>query len=149
MQDEYNKLLFVWQKTNPILPKHVAECANSEFCFILKGQCHLQLMHINVYVNIFYIYLYTYSTYTHTRTHTHTHGWCRPLQSHGAINSQIYKINRFSSNRSLLDVEVTHENKTDSNPDPADWMWAPPATWGSSGLAPASYKPLLGGDSHP
>lgn len=149
MQDEYNKLLFVWQKTNPILPKHVAECANSEFCFIFKGQCHLQLMHINVYVNIFYIYLYTYSTYTHTHTRTHTHGWCRPLQSHGAINSQIYKINRFSSNRSLLDVEVTHENKTDSNPDPADWMWAPPCYLGAVRGWPQLLQAPAGGWQSP
>lgn len=149
MQDEHNKLLFFSfdKKTNPILPKHVAECANGEFCFIFKGQCHLQLMHINVYVNIFYIYLYTYSTYTHTRTptHTHTHGWCRPLQSHGAINSQIYKINRFSSNRSLLDVEITHENKTDQNPDPAGRTWA----WGQLGADPSILQTPAGGWQSP
>lgn len=100
-----------------------------------------------------YIYIHTVHIHTHARTHTHTHGWCRPLQSHGAINSQIYKINRFSSNRSLLDVEVTHENKTDQNPDPAEWTWAPPCSQqragGSSGPAPASCEPLRGGDSHP
>lgn len=43
-----------------------------------------------MYVNIFYIELYTYSTYTHTQI------WCRLLQSHGAVNCQTYKINRFS-----------------------------------------------------
>lgn len=76
---------------------------------------------------IYFTYIYIHTVHIHTHARAHTHGWCRPLQSHGAINSQIYKINRFSSNRSLLDVEVTHKNKTDSNPDPADRTWAPPA----------------------
>lgn len=100
-----------------------------------------------------YTYIHTVHIHTHARTRTHTHGWCRPLQSHGAINSQIYKINRFSSNRSLLDVEVTHENKTDPNPDPADWTWAqtlqPTETRGQLGAGPGILQPPAAGWQSP
>lgn len=96
---------------------------------------------------IYFTYIYIHTVHIHTHARAHTHGWCRPLQSHGAINSQIYKINRFSSNRSLLDVEVTHENKTDSNPDPADWRGAPPAAnrdLGQLRAGPSILQALLG-----
>lgn len=98
---------------------------------------------------IYFTYIYIHTVHIHTHARAHTHGWCRPLQSHGAINSQIYKINRFSSNRSLLDVEVTHENKTDSNPDPADWTWAPHCSQQRPGAGPSILQGPAGGWQSP
>lgn len=152
MQDEHNKLLFIWQKNQPNSAWTRGRMCQRWVLFYFQGAVPLTA---NAYkcVREYILHISIYIQYIYTHARAHTHGWCRPLQSHGAINSQIYKINRFSSNRSLLDVEVTHENKTDQNPDPADWTWAPPCSQqrpgGSSGPAPASYNPLLGEDSHP
>lgn len=59
-----------FMEISPALPKQDVLAVSS--ALVSKGQCHLQLMHINVYGNIFYIYLYTYSTDTHAHKRTHT-----------------------------------------------------------------------------
>lgn len=99
------------------------------------------ILHISIYIQ-----------YRYTRTHTHTHRWCRPLQSRGAINSQIYKINRFSQNYLCLTLRNTTQPQTHPHSCTAAKPWGPkqpgcpccPHLWTWSSLSKQPQSPFPG-----